>query len=65
MLKIFGRHGTEVVNSRHFVGNFNSHLQYKVLVVLNEAIWGGDKAAEGVMKASTTEGTTIYEKKGS
>lgn len=62
--KLFGKHYLEVVNTRHFTGNFNMHQRYKVVIVLNEAVWGGDKTAESVMKASTTESTTIWESKG-
>jgi len=64
MLKIFGNHGIEVVNPRHFTGNFNAHIQYKTIIVLNEAIWGGDKLAEAVMKAATTENRMVLERKG-
>jgi energy-coupling factor transporter ATP-binding protein EcfA2 len=62
--KIFGKHAIEVVNSRHFTGNFNTHNRYKNLIILNEAFWGGDKQAEGIMKAATTECSTIWEGKG-
>ncbi len=62
--KIFGRHGTEVTNARHVTGNFNQHLATKICVILNEAVWGGDKQSEGTLKASITEATTMFEPKG-
>jgi Family of unknown function (DUF5906) len=62
--KIFGRHGVEVNNSRHVTGNFNQHLALKICIILNEAVWGGDKQSEGTLKASITEATAMFEPKG-
>lgn len=61
---IFARHAIEIVNARHFAGNFNMHNRYKNLIIFNEAFWGGDKLAESVMKAAVTESSTIFEGKG-
>ncbi len=62
--KIFGRHGIEVTSAKHVTGNFNNHLQNKIIVVLNEAVWGGDKQSEGTLKASITESFSMFEPKG-
>ncbi len=62
--KIFGHHGIEVTSAKHATGNFNQHLQNKILVILNEAVWGGDKQSEGTLKAAITESATIFEHKG-
>lgn len=62
--KIFGHHGVEVTNPRHVTGNFNQHLQNKIFVMLNEAVWGGDKQAEGILKASITDSMAMFESKG-
>ena len=62
--RIFGRHGVEVANARHVTGNFNQHLANKICIILNEAVWGGDKQTEGTLKASITEATTMFEPKG-
>ncbi len=61
---IFGRHGIEVTNQRHATGNFNQHMRNKLLIVLNEAVWGGDKQSEGALKASITETYCLFEGKG-
>ncbi len=64
MRAIFGRrHSIEVVNPRHIIGNFNEHLRFLNLVVLNEAVWGGDREAESVLKAAITDGEMMMEKK--
>ncbi len=64
MKRIFGRHGIEVTNARHVTGNFNQHLALKICIILNEAVWGGDKQSEGTLKASITEATAMFEPKG-
>ncbi len=64
MRKIFGRHGIEVTNQRHATGNFNQHMYDKIFIVLNEAVWGGDKQSEGTLKASITEEYCLIESKG-
>ncbi len=61
---IFGRHGMELTNARHITGNFNDHLRTRICIILNEAVWGGDKQSEGVLKAAITESTTVFEPKG-
>lgn len=60
----FGRHGIELTNARHMTGNFNAHLKDKIVIVLNEAVWGGDKQAEGTLKAAITENFMVLEQKG-
>jgi len=62
--KLFGEHFVHVTQRAHFLGNFNSHLATALILFVDEAIWPGDKAAEGVLKARITEETQILEKKG-
>jgi hypothetical protein len=62
--RFFGRHGVELTNARHVTGNFNQHLAFKICIILNEAVWGGDKQSEGTLKASVTESATLFEPKG-
>jgi hypothetical protein len=64
ILDIFGIHGIEVTQQRQFLGHFNQHMFNKILTVLNEAFWGGDKQAEGALKAVITEKKANYEPKG-
>lgn len=40
----------KVSQGKHIVGQFNGHLDGKLLLVAEEAFWAGDKAAAGVIK---------------
>lgn len=40
----------KVSAARHLTGNFNAHLDGKVLLICEEAFWGGDKQSAGVLK---------------
>lgn len=61
---LFGSHFVQVTQQSHLLGNFNSHLQHAFCVSAEEAVWAGDKAAEGVLKAMITEPTRLIEGKG-
>lgn len=45
-------------------GKFNAHFRGKLLVVFEEAFWGGSKAADGPIKTLITDITTLIEPKG-
>ena len=62
--KLFGRHYMSVTNPRHLMGNFNAHLMDKVLVFADEAVWGGDKTNEGILKVMISEDKRVIEIKG-
>src|SRR6056297_57710 len=62
--ELFGHHGIVVSQSSHFVGRFNSHLADKALIFADEAIWGGDKKAEGELKHLITDSKRTIEPKG-
>jgi hypothetical protein len=49
---------------RHVVGNFNSHLESLLYLVLDEAFWSGDKEQEGILKDLITGETVEIERKG-
>lgn len=49
---------------RHVVGNFNSHLESLLYMVLDEAFWSGDKEQEGILKDLITGNTVEIERKG-
>lgn len=51
-------------NMHHITGKFSAHLANVLLVFANEAIWGGDKTAEGALKAMITDTHVIMEGKG-
>lgn len=64
LLKIFGMHGMQISQSRHFTGNFNAHLRDCLLLFCDEAYYSGDKSSEAVIKALITEDTIAIERKG-
>jgi len=64
LLKIFGTHGMQISQSRHFTGNFNAHLRDCLLLFCDEAYYSGDKSSEAVIKALITEDTIAIERKG-
>jgi hypothetical protein len=61
---LFGRHYMAVTNPRQLLGNFNAHMMDKVLVLADEAIWGGDKTNEGILKTMISEERRVVEIKG-
>lgn len=64
MRRILGSAVHSVSQPKHITGNFNAHLDHNLLLVCEEAIWSGDKAAEGVLKDLITEETITVEAKG-
>ena len=61
---IFGEAFLPIADSESFTGRFNMHLSKSILVFLDEAVWGGDKKAEGKLKQLITEPTILFEPKG-
>jgi len=61
---LFGKHYMTVTNPRQLMGNFNAHLMDKVLVLADEAVWGGDKTNEGILKVMISEDKRVIEIKG-
>lgn len=53
----------KVSAGRHLTGNFNAHLDGKVFLTCEEAFWGGEKAAAGVLKDLITSETLQIEGK--
>lgn len=51
-------------DGRYLTSNFNGHLDSCLCLVLDEAIWSGDKSAEGILKGITTAPTIMIERKG-
>lgn len=62
--KLFGPHFTHINQSAHLTGKFNAHLKNTIILFADEACWGGDKQAEGPLKALITEPTLMIEAKG-
>lgn len=61
---LFGKHYISLSQSNQLVGRFNGHLKDKVLLLADEAFWGGDKSAEGNLKSLVTEPYITIEEKG-
>lgn len=64
LLELLGDSGMVAANRRYLTGNFNSHLENKLLMVLDEAFWSGDKGAEGTLKDLVTGAYHNIERKG-
>lgn len=61
---LFGRHFLQIADSKHLIGNFNSHLRDAVVVFADEAFYAGDKKHESILKTIVTEPTLLIEGKG-
>lgn len=61
---LWGRHYIPISNSKHLVGNFNSHLRDAVVVFADEAFYAGDKTHESILKTLITEELLVVEGKG-
>lgn len=53
-----------VDDPRYIVGQFNAHMASCLLLQAEEAVWAGDKAAEGRLKGLITSDTQMIEAKG-
>lgn len=61
---LLGRHYVEVDSLERLFGRFNFGTADKLLVVANEALWGGDKRMLGQLKSFVTEPFQTFEQKG-
>lgn len=59
-----GRHGMHISDQHHLTNHFNAHLRDCVFLFADEAMWAGDKRAEGTLKQLITEPTLAVEMKG-
>ncbi|SIO36502.1 DUF5906 domain-containing protein [Halodesulfovibrio marinisediminis] len=62
--KILGAHFLKLDKQGTVTGRFNAHLEDKLMIVLEEAVWAGDKAAEGTLKSLITDRLLPVEAKG-
>jgi hypothetical protein len=60
---IWGSHALQIFTTEHLTGKHNQHLQNKLFLFLDEAVWAGDKVADRVLKGLTTERTMFIEPK--
>lgn len=61
---LFPRHYFLVDDPRYVTGNFNAHMASCLLLQADEAVWAGDKAAEGRLKGLVTSPIQQIEAKG-
>jgi hypothetical protein len=61
---LLGRHFRTVTHGSHIHGNFNGHLKDTLLLFGDEAVWGGDRSTESILKQLITEPLMIIEMKG-
>lgn len=61
---LFPRHWFLVDSARYVTGQFNAHMASCLLLQADEAVWAGDKAAEGRLKGLITSPTQLIEAKG-
>lgn len=54
---LFGQHSFHTSSMKELTGNFNAHLHRVVFLFADEAIFSGDKVAEGTLKRLITEPT--------
>ncbi|MFU8858384.1 MAG: primase-helicase family protein [Deferrisomatales bacterium] len=62
--RLFGQHYLPVSSMEHVAGRFNGHLRDVLVLFCNEALWGGDRAKEGNLKALITDEYLAIESKG-
>jgi energy-coupling factor transporter ATP-binding protein EcfA2 len=58
------RYAMAIANDQHLLGNFNAHLEGKLFLMVDEALFGKDPRIAGRYKALTTEPTMVIERKG-
>jgi hypothetical protein len=62
--RVFGRHAFQVTSREEVIGKFNGHLEDCILLVADEAYWGGDKRCVGRLQGMITEARLPIERKG-
>lgn len=61
---LLGNHYLLTAESEHVIGRFNAHLERALLLVLDEALWAGEKNADGRLKNLITGSSHNVEYKG-
>lgn len=64
MGSLIEQHYFMVDDPRYITGQFNAHMAACLLLQAEEAVWAGDKAAEGRLKGLVTSKTQMIESKG-
>ena len=61
---LFKPHFVQAESERYVTGQFNFHQAQCLLLLADEAVWAGDKAAEGRIKGLITSSSNMVERKG-
>jgi hypothetical protein len=61
---LFGYHYIAIADPQYIVGNFNSSLEAKLVVLADEALFAGDPSIDGKLKALITEDRLLINNKG-
>ena len=61
---LIAAHYFQVDDARYLLGQFNAHMAACLLIQAEEAMWAGDKAAEGRLKGLVTSDHQMIESKG-
>lgn len=61
---LFASHYVQIDEGRYVTGQFNGHMANCVLLQADEAVWAGDKSAEGRLKGLITSEFQMIEAKG-
>ena len=62
--RMFGPHYIHVTSAERLTGRFNANQSNALLVFADEVMWGGNRAAAGVLKGLVTERFIEVERKG-
>ena len=62
--RLWHPHSISVTKDDHVSGRFNQHLEGRRFVLLDEAMFGGDRKNAGVIKTYMTESRIMIERKG-
>ncbi|WP_441228421.1 primase-helicase family protein [Tardiphaga sp. 20_F10_N6_6] len=61
---LIGEHYVQIDEGRYVTGQFNGHMANCLLLQADEAVWAGDKSAEGRLKGLITSEHQMIEAKG-
>lgn len=61
---LLSAHYLLIDSARHLTGSFNAHMASCLLLQADEAVWAGDKNAEGRLKSLVTSDVQMIEAKG-
>lgn len=64
LVRLFSPNGMPITSAARLAGRFNAHFETIIFGLVEEAIWAGDKNAEGALKALATAEELDYERKG-